>query len=786
MSGFRVLNQLIRAQLEILTADPSAALVARVFFNSTTGRAGLDNGSQVRAFLLNDDKLVIGNNGTANNNIRLNRSAASVLQLLLGGAATAEGSAAAYTSWAALQSKLSGCLVSDDLLFTQQSGTPTAPASGQNAIYFKDDGRFYSLDSSGTETQIGSGSSSGVNYISNPDFETNSTGWRTYANAAATSPVDEFGGSPNITFARSTSSPLRGAASGLLTKDAANRQGQGISYDFTIATADKAKPLTISFEYNVSANFTAGTGASSLSDVVVYIYDTFNNTLIQPAPFVLTANSTATAKFSATFQSASNSTTYRLILHIAGTGTTAWTMQLDSVVVSPQVLLYGSPISDWTSYTPTTGLTGGTLAVTGYWRRVGDSMEVLANITNTAVFTGGTATISLPSGYSIDTAKIPGTAAGNAQILGTCNLIDTGTDTYPALVYYNNTTSVVLRCMVDDSGTSSLYVSGGGTISTTVPFTWANGDIITARFSVPISGWGSNVIMSQDASTRAVALSVALTTVTTGIASQVVKFNSITNDTHGGYNATTGLYTVPVAGWYLVSTSILFSDVSSATDCSINIQKNGATVKQIYAGTIGSGAAGQHSDGSHLVFCNAGDTLGVYATGDASFTLDSNGTRTVMSIARQAGPAAIAASETVYAKYTSSATPSFATTNIVDYATKELDSHGAVTTGASWKFTAPMSGVYEVKARWMTNAFASGGTSRIIGLILYKNGSAVDKIAVTAELTADSVQKSMAGSTLIRLNAGDYIDFRGTGTASTSTLSGTATENYVCITRVGN
>jgi hypothetical protein len=71
------------------------------------------------------------------------------------------------------------------------------------------------------------GSGTGVaNYISpNDDAEGGTTGWATYADAAATSPVDGTGGSPNVTWTQSTANVLRGSNSFRLTKDAANRQG---------------------------------------------------------------------------------------------------------------------------------------------------------------------------------------------------------------------------------------------------------------------------------------------------------------------------------------------------------------------------------------------------------------------------------------------------------------------------------------------------------------------------------------------------------------------------------
>ena len=92
MPGMPIYGELYRAQLEVLSATPSAALSGRVLYQSTLGKAMLDNGSLVRAFLCNDAKLVIGNHATASTNVRINRSATATLQVLTGDDATAEGS----------------------------------------------------------------------------------------------------------------------------------------------------------------------------------------------------------------------------------------------------------------------------------------------------------------------------------------------------------------------------------------------------------------------------------------------------------------------------------------------------------------------------------------------------------------------------------------------------------------------------------------------------------------------------------------------------------------------
>ena len=68
---------------------------------------------------------------------------------------------------------------------------------------------------------------------------------------AGANPVDGTGGSANVTWTRTTTNPLAGDGS-VLTKDAVNRQGQGVSYDFTIDRADRNKQLAIEFDVEIS------------------------------------------------------------------------------------------------------------------------------------------------------------------------------------------------------------------------------------------------------------------------------------------------------------------------------------------------------------------------------------------------------------------------------------------------------------------------------------------------------------------------------------------------------
>lgn len=602
--------------------------------------------------------------------------------------------------------------------------------------------------------------SGGINYLSgNPDAESDTSGWATYADAAGSQPVNGTGGSPTVTWTRTTSSPLRGSASFLFTTPGGGSvQGQGASYDFTIDSTDQAKVLTVSFDYAVAS------GTYATGDLTVYLYDVTNALVIQPTGYQIESASTGLGmKHVATFQTASNSTSYRLILHVASTSASAYTVKCDNFAVSPQVITQGTPVTDWQAYTPGINSWGTVSSSSFKWRRVGDTMEIQGQWTASSA-TSTAIQISLPSGFTIDSTKLPGLAVvgsggsdyNNAVTQGNITALAQGGNSYFGLGLFEGAV-----------GTSGLaYVSSSNM--------GGNNYSINAKF--PISGWSSQVQMSSDTDTRVVSFvgsmsgNQAVTASVTNIPFVAVK------DSHGAWTGST--YVVPVSGDYSIQGS---SSLTTAANIDVAAYVNGSFVKFL-GGANGNQALGY---GGILPNLKAGDVISLRS--DVSITF--NATYSNISIARLSGPSQIAQSESVNAKYNTSAAQSIANTGepIVDFGTKVYDSHGAVTTGASWKFTAPISGKYSVRAAChFTNA--NWGAASLQTLRVFKNGSSDDYIywqEIQASMT--SRQTSVRGSTTVQLNAGEYIDVRISQNDSGSrSLSSATNDNYVVIERVGN
>ncbi len=142
-------------------------------------------------------------------------------------------------------------------------------------------------------------------------------------------------------------------------------------------------------------------------------------------------------------------------------------------------------MTEWTPYTPTL-LTNKRAAVagqttTGYYRRVGDAIEVRTSTAFTSAPASGAVTwqVTLPTGLAIDLSR--GGPAGSVTVgggvaqLGTLNVI--------LAAYVQSSVGVTALA----NGDNSYYVNDQ------VPFAFANGATFSLYFTVPIAGWGATL-----------------------------------------------------------------------------------------------------------------------------------------------------------------------------------------------------------------------------------------------------------------------------------------------------
>lgn len=692
--------------------------------------------------------------------------------------------------------------------FLQSNGTTTAPTwVAASPLTTKGDLYTYSTVNArqavGTDGQgiiADSNQTNGIryqdcypkNYIVNSDAEVGTEGWATYADAAGNIPVDGTGGTAtSLTFSRSTSSPLDGVGSfSMAQANSTSLQGKGVSYAFTIDSADQAKPLAIQFNYNASSTFVAANGITAPlndgttttnagnSDIEVFIYDVTNAVLIYVSPEVITANGANNFSFKGTFQTASNSTSYRLIFHVATTSAnaTGWTFKYDRVYVGTQISYVGSPITDWSAYTPTFVGFGTVASVQVYYKRVGDSLLVQGTFTN-GTPTSTIATISLPS-VTIDYTKISTSSAmSEVGII----MASTGANTDISIP-----ATTMAYLFVDGSDATHIYLSLKSASAAFVKktpndFTTAN-DPITFNFQVPIAGWASTTVMSNDTDTRVVSARVTGSTSTINGTAALITYTTIAHDTHAAYSTSTGLYTVPVSGLYRVFGQVYSTQASIAAGSlgEIYIYKNGVSVSRYIFEPSGTANNDYHYPVTSTISCVAGDTLAIYfQSGATTPVVQNSAPSTYACFDRLSGPAAIAATESVNARYYSSVTAISGSLATVVYATKDYDSHNGYASGI---YTVPISGKYQVNA-----AIGNSGTFALNSLLtmeIQKNSSVYSRVKVYSGGIETQVDGLVADQ--MACVAGDTIRVQISNSGTSPVIVTSNFENYISIFRTGN
>src|SRR5574343_128914 len=475
-----------------------------------------------------------------------------------------------------------------------------------------------------------SGGGSGKNYFSNVQATGLSvSGFNSYADAAGLKPVDGTGGSPsgNLTISVSCTNPLSGTSSILLTKTGtSNLQGEGKSIDFTIDPSDRGKVLAFTMNYGILS------GTYTDDDVIIYFYDVTNSSLLEPVPYKIKNHLLTSDRFFSEIQVPYNCSSLRMIFHQSSTSTNDYVLKIDDLLFGPQAKLYGSSVTDWISYTPTGNWNTNTF-YSGKWRKVGDSMEIQARVgisggsPNSAVFT-----LTIPSGYSIDITKTTSSISAENSF-GSAMAGDFGTGYHSGTVVYNDATSVTVV-----GETASVWTQ-------VVPQTWASGDLAYLIFKVPIVGWSSSQLLSQDASTRAVAAAMTGSGFsTTASVNTKATFTTTSEDSHGSLSSST--FTAPVSGYYDVSANLTFNSAAwTATQRLIMYARINGVDYEIARKTITATASQVvEVSGSKIGFkLNAGQTVEIRALGEVSVTaVDGN-----FGIAQRQGPAQIHASEEI-------------------------------------------------------------------------------------------------------------------------------------------
>jgi len=246
------------------------------------------------------------------------------------------------------------------------------------------------------------------NYIANNGAEINATGFNLYSNTAANIPSSGTGGTATgLTLVRSTTAPLAGLASLLLTQaNSTNVQGKGFSYDFTLQSCDLNKQLTVSFDFNATSTFVAGDGTTTPlndgttsvnagnSDVEIFLYDVSAGTLIYVSPQTLTSNGSGNYTFTGVFPTPMTNTSLRLIFHVAraSANATGWQLKVDNLFVGRGSLGTAVQAAASRYFSATAAITNSYSVVT----------YTTVDYDNTGAYSGGTYTIPSAGKYFIN------------------------------------------------------------------------------------------------------------------------------------------------------------------------------------------------------------------------------------------------------------------------------------------------------------------------------------------------------------------------------------------------
>lgn len=604
---------------------------------------------------------------------------------------------------------------------------------------------------------------SGINYITAKNADSGIGAWIVSKNTvAAATPDSGFvtSGTSN-TFVTSGTTPLRGTLSFLYTLAALGNQAY---IPFTIDNADKGRPLRGSIDYEIAS------GSYSDGSIVAWIFDVTNSVFIPCTPGNI-LNSGLKEVFNFEFQAASNSTSYRLLLHQAIASTAA--LRLDNFSLGPTPKFFGANIIDLGTETWVDSEANCTTSV--QLARVGNRVFVSGICSVTGAFTGSTFDITLPSAYTAKSTELE-------AFVGFAHLKDTGTNDYNGIGYLN--TSSQLRIFVEAVGGTYGIINN---IASNVPFIWANTDKIFFQASWIVDAWQSTAIMSNDADTRSVSALYNGQPTGTINGSTDNKYPTKQDDSHSAYNVSTGVYTVPVNGKYDISVAGFIS-ITTGSFTSVVILKNGATTL----------AANQlpfptNFTNSISTFCQvngvslkAGDTITVRFNGNGTPVFNSTAEYSWFSISKVGGPSQIQASESIDVRAINSAGTSIANSGdiIVPFATESWDNQSSWVTDT---FTAPAAGKYQVKAQvWFASATYATGNRVYIGI--QKNGAVYSygERNVVFAIFTDTFTCEVLDEVQLLVGETIKIFVSNNRTAGATNLDSANSVNYVNIRKVGN
>lgn len=348
-------------------------------------------------------------------------------------------------AWAGIKEFVNGIIL-------DEISTPSTPAATKHNLYFKADGNMYMKNSAGIEVQL-----TGVSV-------TNTTDWKSDLTFT-------FGAG----FGTTTSSKVFYRYVG----DSIEVSGSFVAGTTSGAIASVILPAGVSLDLSklqTNATSTLGYYYAAGGSAISAAYPMYSDGSTTGSVFITTSASSGVyaATAGSTLQGSGTTGSFHFIAPILGrTGTGG--------------LGTGMAASDPVSYTPTlTNLgTGATSSL--YWSRDGKYMEIYGIITTGTSMPSSAFSISLPSGYTMDTSV---TSASGYLTGGNCTAQSAST---------NGTPFIIPIAMFSGTSTSNLYGTnvGDGSSPNNLTPVIANKPFSSSTtyacsgIRVPIAGWSS-------------------------------------------------------------------------------------------------------------------------------------------------------------------------------------------------------------------------------------------------------------------------------------------------------
>ena len=351
----------------------------------------------------------------------------------------------------------------------EQSAAPSNPAATKLRIYGKtaDEGLYF-LNSSGTETQVGSGSGE-KNYLA--------TGSSTAASWTST-------GAGELVATDTTGAELPRPNT---TKTGIKFTGVSGStayayYRFILDDADANKKLKVQFDMKPVSGYVASDFKVDVYSNTANDYTTGNTRLaLSTDSSSISALPNLTGTYRSTFDAPAVSAKY-IEVRIGMNAAHVHSLVLSDFIVGPGVVTQGAAMSAPTAYTATITGAGTVTSPTYTWSRRGQFMDITAEFT-TGTVSGTSGSISMPSGFTIDSL-----IGGSATIFGRWARNNATATTRKGGTLFGSSGGTTLSFGTDDYTTAvnPFTTIAGSTL-------WANTEYVTAQIiGIPIAEWAGS------------------------------------------------------------------------------------------------------------------------------------------------------------------------------------------------------------------------------------------------------------------------------------------------------